>query len=391
MQWRVPLADVRISEDEIAAIADTYRSGWLSMGPETERLEAAFAAYVDAPHAVACTNGTAALHLMLLAAGIGPGDDVVVPSMTFVATANAVRYTGARPVFADISSLDRPWITPATVEAALTPATRAILTMAYGGHPGDLLALKDQADRLGLWLFEDAAHAVGAFVHGRAVGTVGSGGAYSFFSNKNLPVGEGGMVVFAEDELAARARLLRSHGMTTLTWDRHRGHASAYDVVALGMNYRIDEPRATLARSRLAGLDTEIALRAAAAATYREALTDAEHISCLAPADSTDIHANHLFTVLVNERVDRDGLRRSLQERGVQTSLHYPPVHHFSIYAEGGSMLPVTDEFSSRVVTLPMFGHISASQQALVVDAIQDAARVGPVSSGVRARTANSP
>src|SRR5689334_13158220 len=177
--WRVPLTDVRIPEDDIRIVAEVYRSGWLSMGPETERFERAFAEYVGARHALALSSGTAALHLLCAAGGLGRGDDVVVPALTFVATVNAIAYTGARPVFADITALDRPWLSRATAESALTDRSRAIMTMAYGGHPGEIRELAELAAERSLALFEDAAHAIGTVVNGRHVGRFGSGGAFS--------------------------------------------------------------------------------------------------------------------------------------------------------------------------------------------------------------------
>src|SRR3954447_26851230 len=257
MSWQVPLADVIVDEDDLAAVTATYRSGWLSMGPRTEEFEAAFAAYTGASHALAVTNGTAALHLICQASGLGAGDEVIVPTLTFVATVNAVAYTGATPVFADVVSLTEPWLSVAAAEAAITPRTRAIMNMTYGGHCGDTEALAALCAERGLTLLEDTAHAAGSRVRGRHLGTFGRAGAFSLFSNKNLAVGEGGVVVTDDDDLAAQVRLLRSHGMTTLTWDRHRGHASGYDVVALGFNYRMDEPRAALAARRLARLDAD--------------------------------------------------------------------------------------------------------------------------------------
>ena len=270
--WQVPLADVVVPEDDIAVVAEVYRSGWLSMGPRTAELEQALAQYTGARHALAVANGTAALHLICLAAGLGPGDEVVVPSLTFVASVNAIAYTGATPVFADIAGPHTPWPGVAAVEAAITPRTRAIMTVAYGGHPGEIAELRDLAEDRGLTLLEDAAHAIGMRHEGRHLGTFGAAGAFSFFSNKNLAVGEGGAVVTDDDELAERMRLLRSHGMTTLTWDRHRGHAAGYDVVARGFNYRIDEPRAALVTARLRRLDAETARRRELDARYREHL-----------------------------------------------------------------------------------------------------------------------
>jgi dTDP-4-amino-4,6-dideoxygalactose transaminase len=371
-EWKVPLADVEISEAEIEAVSDTYRSGWLSMGPRTEELESKFASYVRSAHAIAVTNGTAALHLICLGAGLGPGDEVIVPSLTFVATANAIRYTGATPVFADIAGLERPWLSADEVATAIGTKTRAIMNMTYGGHPGDSAALAELAADRGLMLLEDAAHGLGGSLAGRQLGTFGLAGAYSFFSNKNLAVGEGGMVVTDDDELAAKVRLLRSHGMTSLTWDRHRGHASGYDVVELGFNYRIDEPRATLATERLARLDAENRRRAAAAGVYRDRLGDLRGVRPTLPTVDNGSSANHLFTVVLSEAADRDAVRASLAERGVQTSLHYPPVHRFTAYGQRLE-LPLSDEYAQRAVTLPLFPTISEEQIGLVVDSLEEA------------------
>jgi dTDP-4-amino-4,6-dideoxygalactose transaminase len=372
---RVPLADVVVPEEDIDAVADVYRSGWLSMGPQTEALEGAFAAYTGARHALAVANGTAALHLICAAAGCGAGDEVVVPSMTFVATVNAVAYTGATPVFADIVSTTEPWLDPESVAAAIGGRTKAIMAMAYGGHPGQTPSLAALAAERGLVLLEDAAHAAGSRVAGRHLGTLGLAGAFSFFSNKNLAVGEGGMVVTDDDEAAARMRLLRSHGMTTLTWDRHRGHASGYDVVDLGFNYRIDEPRAALARRRLERLDADNARRGALDARYRELLEGVGGLTpALVPVRGAQL-AHHLFTVVLDENVDRAGFRDALASRGIQTSVHYPPAHRFSIYACSRE-LPVTDDYAARTVTLPMFATMTTGQQDEVVDAIRAAVDV---------------
>src|SRR6478672_4669929 len=340
-RWTVPLADVVVPEEDIAVVADVYRSGWLSMGPQTEALEEEFAQYVGARHALAVANGTAGLHLLCVASGLGPGDEVVVPSMTFVATVNAIAYTGATPVFADIQGLTEPWLVASTVEAVATADTRAIMAMAYGGHPGETEGLAQLARDRGLALLEDAAHAAGSRSGGRHLGTFGRAGAFSFFSNKNLAVGEGGMVVTDDDDLAARMRLLRSHGMTTLTWDRHRGHASDYDVVAVGFNYRIDEPSAALARRRLARLDAENGRRADLDARYRNLLDGTSGLAlALAPVDGAR-PAHHLFTIVLDPDVERPAFREALAARGIQTSVHYPPAHRLSARACAVD-LPVT-------------------------------------------------
>jgi dTDP-4-amino-4,6-dideoxygalactose transaminase len=363
--WQVPLADVVVPEDDIAVVAEVYRSGWLSMGPRTAELEQELAEYTGARHALAVANGTAALHLICLAAGLGEGDEVVVPSLTFVASVNAIAYTGATPVFADIAGPRTPWPGVAAVEAAISTSTRAIMAVAYGGHPGEIAELRDLAEDRGLTLLEDAAHAIGMRHEGRHVGTFGAAGAFSFFSNKNLAVGEGGAVVTDDDGLAERMRLLRSHGMTTLTWDRHRGHAAGYDVVARGFNYRIDEPRAALATARLRRLDAETARRRELDARYRERLP--------AGVTPTEPPAHHIFTAVLDEAIDRDAVRAALHDRGIQTSLHYPPAHRFAIYADGALELPLTEAYAAQAITLPLFATMTDAQQDLVVDALSDA------------------
>ena len=209
---------------------------------------------------------------------------------------------------------------------------------------------------------------------GRHLGTFGAAGAFSFFSNKNLAVGEGGAVVTDDDELAERMRLLRSHGMTTLTWDRHRGHAAGYDVVALGFNYRIDEPRAALATARLARLDAENA----APPRARRALPRAA-----GRRDGVDAHRRARRTTSspssLDEGIDRDAVRAALAERGIQTSLHYPPAHRFSIYADGAPELPLTDAYAARAMTLPLFATMTDAQQDLVVDALAARTLAGPL------------
>lgn len=373
--WAVPLADVSFTEDDIAAVADVYRSGWLSMGPATAALEEEFAGYVGAAHAVAVTNGTAGLHLICHAIGLGRGDEVIAPSLTFVASVNAIRYTGATPVFGEIAALDRPWLSTSATEALIGPRTRAIMAVAYGGHAGEIDALRTLAARYGLVLLEDAAHAAGSRLRGRHLGTFGAASAFSFFSNKNLAVGEGGMVVTDDAEIAARVRLLRSHGMTSLSWDRHRGHATGYDVVALGFNYRIDEPRAELARRRLARLDEENTRRAALDARYRDALAGVPRLRPALPPLTGLSAAHHLFTVVLDDAVDRPAIREALAGRGVQTSVHYPPVHRFSIYLDRAAELPLTEAYGRRAMTLPMWAGMTDGQQNLVIQALTDALR----------------
>ena len=273
MDWQVPLSDIDLGDAEIEAVTRVLRSRWLSMGPVTQQFEAAFAAMCGSKHAFAVSNGTTALHLAYAALGLGPGDEVIVPALTFVATANAIRYTGATPVFADVTSLDDLTISPADIATKIGPRTRAIAVMHYGGYLCDMDAIAALARQHGLAVVEDACHAPGASYKEHGAGTLGDVGCFSFFANKNLATGEGGMVTTNRDDLAERIRLLRSHGMTTLTWDRHRGHAASYDVVATGFNYRLDEIHSALGLAQLGKLSANNRRRADLAGQLRAELS----------------------------------------------------------------------------------------------------------------------
>jgi dTDP-4-amino-4,6-dideoxygalactose transaminase len=371
--WQVPLSAVRLTEADIEAAVDVYRSGWLSMGPRTQELESAFAAYTGSGHVLAVSSCTAGLHLAMSGAGLGPGDEAVVPSITFVASANAVAYTGARPVFAEIAAVDRPWLSAETAERAITPDTKAIVAVSYGGHPGEIEEVRQLADDRGLALIEDAAHGSGSWLGDRHLGTFGLAGAISFSAGKNLGVGEGGVLLTDDDELAERARLMRWHGVTRSIWERHRGGTESYDVAGLGFNYRIDDARAALARSRLARLDEDNRRRAALASVYRDELGALDGLSPVAtPPESARI-SNSIFAVVLDEEVDRDAFRDSLTKRGIQTSVHFSPVHRFELYADSGAELPTADAFAARTVSLPMFAEMEEGQQAEVIGTVREA------------------
>ena len=375
--WLVPLADVRVDDELVTAARSTLESGWWSMGPRVEEFEGAFAARLGTQHAVAVANGTAALHLALLAAGCGAGTEVILPSLNFVAAANTIVRAGGVPVFCDIVGDADLNLDPDDVEAAITPRTKYLLVLHYGGVPCDMDRLGEMATRRGLTIIEDAAHAPGATTSGRPCGTLGAIGCFSFFSNKNMPIGEGGMVVTADDELAQRLRLLRSHGMTALTWDRHRGHASGYDVVEHGFNYRLDEVRAAVGLVMLERLDQENAARRRLTALYRERLAGVDGLvmpfADRDPAES----AHHLAVVLLPAGVTRAGVQATLREERIQTSVHYPPIHGFSAYRDLGARrsLPRTDTVAERLLTLPLFGHLTDEQVELVCDRLITAVR----------------
>lgn len=373
MNWQVPLFDPDLGPEEEQAVVDVIRSKWLTMGDRTKEFERRFAQEAGVPVAVACNSATAALHMALATLDVGPGADVVVPSLTFVATANAVRYCGARPVFADVASLDDWNVDAASIERVLTPATKAIVVVHYAGYACDMPSIMALAARRGLAVVEDVAHAPCASLDGTALGAWGDVGCFSFFSNKNMTTAEGGMVTTRRPELADKLGWLRSHGMTTLTLDRHKGHAFGYDVVALGFNYRMSELNAALGLVQLKYVRERNARRGTLVAAYRERLA---RLPGLGMPFSTfrGEPAFHLMPVLLPEGIGRFEVMTAMREAGVQTSIHYRPVDTFTAYVEAGlgpsTQVPLAHAIGERVVTLPLFPSMSIEQVERVCSAL---------------------
>ena len=375
----------------MGAATEALTSGWWTMGPRVERLEQAFAEFSGSRHAVATANGTAALHLALLACDCGPEDEVVLPSLNFVAAANVIGHTGATPVFCDVRGSDDLNLDPQDLEEAVSPRTKAILVLHYGGHPCDMDAVGAIADRHGLAVVEDAAHAPGATWRGRRCGTLGRLGCFSFFSNKNLPIGEGGMIVTDDDAVARRLRLLRSHGMTKLTWDRHRGHAHTYDVLIDGFNYRMDEIRAAMGLVQLHRLEDANQARARIVARYRSALEEIEDLAMPFGGEPEWARpAHHLAVIVLPPHVSREGVQAAFLEARIQTSVHYPPIHRFSQYrgARRGDRLNVTDALADRLLTLPLYPHMKDGQVDAVVETLRRALGAPGGARGSRAHAA---
>ena len=370
--WRVPLSDLPLDPDVTAAVVAAVESGWWSMGPRVGEIEEAFGGLTGSRHALAVSNGTAALHLALLAVGCGPGDEVVLPSLNFVAAANVVVHVGATPVFCDIRGEGDLNLDAGDLAEAITPATKAIIALHYGGFACDIDAVLRLARERGLAVIEDAAHAPGATLRGKGLGTFGDIGCFSFFSNKNMPVGEGGMVVTDDDDLAGRLRLLRSHGMTTLTWERHRGHASSYDVVRHGFNYRLDEIRAAMGLVQLRRLVEENAARRRRAEEVASALESVPELEFPLRAGDDEVPSQHLLVALLQQGLDRDAIRAELAEQRIQTSVHYPPIHQFTAFREFDRRpLPQTDAIAARLLTLPLFGRMSDEQVDVLVEQLR--------------------
>jgi len=372
--WGVPLADLDYGVEEEQAVLDVLRSRWLTMGSVTQEFEAQFAHLTGSSYAFAVSNATEALHLACLALGIGPGDEVIVPSLSFVATANAVLYTGAEVRFADILGEDELTIDPLEIERLITPRTKAIMVMHYAGYPCRMREIMAIAERHGIAMIEDVAHAPGGFLDGKALGAWGAMGCFSFFSNKNLSTGEGGMLVTDSDALAEKIRLQRSHGMTSLTYDRHKGHNFSYDVVDLGYNYRIDEIRSALGLAQLKKLERNNALRHELTMAYWEAL---EPLGVGLPFSTTrqGQPSHHIFPILLPPEVDRQAFMERMRDAKIQTSIHYRPIHTFSYYQNryGAVRLPRTEGIAAREVTLPLYPTMGEEKVRIVVQEIETA------------------
>lgn len=381
MQWQVPLFDLDYNEREEAAVLEVLRSRWLTMGARTEAFESAFAEFLGTGHVVATANCTSALHMAIRAAGITAGDEVIVPDLTFVATANAVLYEGATPVLADVRSAKELTVDPADIERKVTSRTRAIVMVHYAGYPCAVDEILRIARQHGLVVIEDCAHSPGGTYGGRSLGTFGDFGCFSFFSNKNLSAGEGGAIWCPNQSTAARLRRMRSHGMTAPTLDRHRGHAWGYDVVERGYNYRLTEIEAALALVQLQKLNAGNALREQRVAQYLHELGSIKALEIpydtfsAVPLDVAT-SAYHLMVVLLPEEAERSQVQASLKTRGIQTSVHYRPLHTFSapeLNSGHASGLDRIESLAPRLLTLPLWAGMPASSVSMVAEALREA------------------
>ncbi len=363
----IPLFDVRLTDEDVRAVEETLRSGWLTMGPRTAEFEQLFAERLGVKHAVALTNCTAALHLAYLAAGVGPGDEVIVPAITFVASAAAVRYCGATPVLADVQGPHDLSLDPADAARRVTERTKAICVVHYGGYLGPVAELRELCAERGLALIEDSAH-------NPCVAPAGLAGCFSFFSNKVLGCGEGGLIATDNDGVAETVRSLRSHAMTSGTWDRHTGHQLSYDVTGVGYNYRLDEIRAALLISRMRGLEDDIRRRRELVHRYRRLLSGVDGITVPYADRDVDTSACYVMPLVLDDPALQAPLRELMRERWhVQTSLLYPSVSDFSAYRElARAPLPRSEAIARSQVSIPLFPHMEESDQDRVVTAVTE-------------------
>jgi dTDP-4-amino-4,6-dideoxygalactose transaminase len=371
--YKIPLFDLNYGVEEEQAVLETLRSKWISIGPKTSLFEENFASMLGVGHALALANCTVSLHLAMKILGIGPGDEVICPSLTFVATANAIRYVDAVPVFVDIRGAGDLTMDPEDVRRKLTDRTKAIVVMHYAGYPCAMDEIMGIARERGLRVIEDACHGPLSEYRGRKLGTIGDVGCFSFFSNKNLSTGEGGMLVTGDQGLYEHAKLLRSHGMTTLSYERSKGHSTGYDVVESGYNYRMDDIRASLGIVQLAKLRADLERRAEVRGWYEDAFADVDGVAVPFLGHEGFV-SNYIFAVVLDEHLAsrRDELRDSLHKAGIQTSMHYPPVHLFSIFSGFSQPLPSTESVAQRLITLPMYSKLSSEDVVYIARTVKE-------------------
>ncbi|MDR3531274.1 MAG: DegT/DnrJ/EryC1/StrS aminotransferase family protein [Rhodopila sp.] len=364
-----------LGKDEKTALAEVVDANWITMGSRVSGFERAFAESHGVAAAAAVSSCTAGLHLALAALDIGPGDEVLVPSMTFVATANCVLYVGATPVFVDIESLHRPLISIEDAARKCTERTRAVIVMHYAGYLVDRQAWLDFAQSRGLLLIEDAAHAAGA----PGAGTIGDVAVFSFYGNKNMTTAEGGMIFAREESVLNRIRQMRALGMSSGTHERLQARAPLYDVTMLGWNYRMDEFRAAVGLVQLRSLRKWNETRRDLVSRYRDVLSEYCPAVSVPFGNAVEPSAYHLLPAILPAGSDRKAIMERMRDTGVQTTFHYPPVHALSFYRSRypSGPLPETDAFAERELTLPLHPKMTNSDVRRVADALANALCTG--------------
>ncbi|MFE6510059.1 DegT/DnrJ/EryC1/StrS family aminotransferase [Nocardioides sp. NPDC057767] len=369
---RINVMQPWLGEEEVAAVTEVLRSGWVAQGPRVAEFERRFAASQQADHAVATSSCTTALHLALVVAGVRPGDDVVVPSFSFIATANAAVYVGARPVFADVSAVTGN-LTAATVREALTPQTTAVIVVDQGGVPVDLDAIREVCDPLGIVVIEDAACGAGSTYRGRPVGAGAEIAAWSFHPRKILTTGEGGMLTTSREDWAVRARKLREHAMSVSAADRHASLVSppeSYDEI--GFNFRMTDLQAAVGLVQLSRLPEVVARRRELAAVYAKAVAEIEGLRAVAdPAWGTCNFQSFWIETGAAYGLDREGLLSALAEAGISARRGIMAAHRQPAYASPSVSLPVTEHLTDNTLILPLFHQMSDSEQARVIDVLR--------------------
>ncbi|MDC9776719.1 UDP-4-amino-4-deoxy-L-arabinose aminotransferase [Proteus mirabilis] len=375
MSHFLPFSRPAIGDEEIKAVESVLRSGWISTGPQNHQLEQDFCEKFGSKHAIAVCSATAGMHVVLMAMGIGPGDEVITPSQTWVSTINIITLLGAEPVMVDIDR-DTLMVSAESVKKAITPRTKAIIPVHYAGAPCDLDALRAVADEAGIPLIEDAAHAIGTRYKDEWIGEKGTS-IFSFHAIKNVTCAEGGLVVTDDDELANRVRCLKFHGLGVDAFDRQvQGRKPQAEVVEPGYKYNLSDIHAAIAVVQLSRLEEMNAKRAELVALYREKLQDSP-LEMLSVPEYPHLHANHLFMVRVDKNacgIDRDTFMEKLKQKEIGTGLHFRAAHTQKYYRERypSLSLPQSEWNSATLCSLPLFPDMSNKDVIRVVDAINE-------------------
>lgn len=372
MSYKIPLFNLNFDEKEAQAAYDTIKSGWISTGPKNAELEKMFSDMLSVKYAVRMSNCTDALHVCCMVCGFGPGDEVICPSLTFAASCNCIRYVGAEPVFADIVGPDHINIDPKDIEAKITPKTKGIIVVHLAGYPAKMDEIMAIARKHNLKVIEDACHGPLSEYKGKKLGSIGDCSAFSFFSNKNISTGEGGMFVTNNEEMAQKARLIRSHGMSTMSYQRASGHATDYDITCLGYNFRMDDIRASIAIEQLKKLKGDLDKRIEVRKRYVERLSKVSRV-IIPFVDNKEFVSNYIFPVVIanSTKEKRNALREFIHEAGVQTSVHYPAAHLFSTYKSLNAYLPNTEYVTDNEVTLPMYAALTFEQVDYICEVVE--------------------
>lgn len=381
----------RISESAIAEVVDSLRSGWIGTGPKVARFEEMLAEYLGVKHAVAVNSCTAALHLSLVAHGLGPGDEVITTPMTFPATINSILHCGATPVLVDCAR-DTRIIEPTAIERAITRRTRAIVPVHLAGQPCDMDAIERIAARHGLILIDDAAHALEAAWKGRKIGTVGNASCFSFYVTKNITTGEGGLVATDDDGVARRVRAYSLHGLSHGAWQRYSAKGPvAYDVTVPGYKYNMTDVQAAIGIHQLPFVAEWLSRRAAIWARY-DAAFESLPVGKPNPPPAHSVHARHLYSLTVDEEkcgIGRDAFRQGLHERGIGSGVHYTGVHLHTYYRERFGWKPAdfpnATWLSERTVSLPLSPHLTKAEVERVIAAVRDVVPAGAKAAGATA------
>jgi len=375
--WRVQLHKINYDEREYQAVKEVLDSGWLTISEKTHSFEAAFSAFLGhESKSLAVSNGTAALHMALLALGIGNEDEVITPALTFIADQNVVQMIGAKIVLADITSINEDWsVDPVDIELKITDRTKAIMIVHYAGFACDMDRITAICKKHNLFLIEDCAHSPGSEFNEQSLGTFGDIAAFSFFANKNIAVGEGGMVVTRNPELYDKLRLLRSHGMSVPSFDRFKGRAVSYDVESPGLNYRIHEISSALGLVQLQKLDEANARRKKLVEHYYTRLDCVPSITIPFRHFTRGKPNYHIMPILLFEKIDRLAVIESMKQAGVQTSIHYPAIQNFSAYNGIINPTPKAEHVCAHELTLPLYPTMTTKEVDIVCGALIDAVK----------------